>query len=76
MSAESVIVVKSPDQFRELLSADLHRVSLLNFWASWAEPCTKMNKLVGELAVTYPKVLTLQVRQGPMERSQLKLAYR
>lgn len=54
-------IVESAEQFKELLSADLERVSLLNFWASWAEPCIKMNEVVAELANANPQLLTLQV---------------
>ncbi|KAF9219432.1 glutaredoxin [Gyrodon lividus] len=53
--------VMSPDHFRELLSADLKRVSLINFHAPWAEPCKQMNELVAELAKKHPELLVLQV---------------
>ena len=53
--------VKSPEQFKELLSADLKRISIINFWASWAEPCRQMNELVKELAKKYHAALFLQV---------------
>ncbi|KAG8701188.1 monothiol glutaredoxin grx4, partial [Ceratobasidium sp. 395] len=54
-------VVESAEQFKQLLSADLERISLLNFWAPWAEPCIKMNEVVSELARTNPNLLTLQI---------------
>ncbi|KAF7424741.1 monothiol glutaredoxin grx4 [Pleurotus ostreatus] len=54
-------VVESPSQFQELLSADLNRVSLINFWAPWAEPCHQMNEVVLELAKKYSQLLVLQV---------------
>lgn len=53
--------VTSTDQFKALLSKDLNRVSLLNFWAPFAEPCKQMNEVVLELAKKYPAVLVLQV---------------
>ncbi|EIM90737.1 glutaredoxin [Stereum hirsutum FP-91666 SS1] len=53
--------ISSPEQFQEILSADLSRISLLNFWAPWAEPCTQMNEVVLELARKYPQLLVLQV---------------
>lgn len=56
-----VQVVNSSDHFKSLLSEDLTRVSLINFWASWAEPCKEMNKLVNELSDKYPQALVLQV---------------
>lgn len=61
MSASNLFEVTSPTQFQELLSADLTRVSLINFWAPWAAPCTKMNEVVRELANKYPTALVLQV---------------
>jgi thiol-disulfide isomerase/thioredoxin len=53
--------VSAAEQFQSLLSEDLQRVSLINFWAPWAAPCTEMNKVVLELAKQYPDVLVLQV---------------
>jgi len=53
--------VNSPDQFRDLLSKDLTRVSLINFWAPWAEPCQQMNQVVAELAKKYQQLLVLEV---------------
>ncbi|KAI0353682.1 glutaredoxin [Trametes cingulata] len=53
--------VQSPEHFQSLLSEDLNRVSLINFWAPWAEPCKQMNEVVLELAKKYPQVLVLQV---------------
>ena len=54
--------VSSPEHFQNLLSEDLNRVSLINFWAPWAEPCKQMNEVVIELAKKYTQVLVLQVR--------------
>lgn len=53
--------VSSPEHFQTLLSEDLRRVSLINFWASWAKPCEQMNKVVLELANKYPTILVLDV---------------
>ncbi|KAI9457048.1 glutaredoxin [Boletus coccyginus] len=61
MSSTNIHTVDSADQFKELLSADLNRISLINFWASWAEPCKQMNEVVAELAKKHPKLLVLQV---------------
>ncbi|CAE6416300.1 unnamed protein product [Rhizoctonia solani] len=58
---ENLHIVTSPEQFQQLLSADLERVSLLNFWAEWAEPCKSMNQVVEELARTNPQLLTLKI---------------
>ena len=57
----NLIDVESPEHFQELLSKDLNRVSLINFWAPWAEPCKQMNQVVLELAKKYEDVLVLQV---------------
>ncbi|RXW13892.1 hypothetical protein EST38_g11963 [Candolleomyces aberdarensis] len=59
--AEAVIEVKSPEQFKELLSQDLNRVSVINFWAAFAEPCKQMNVVFGELARKYGAGLFLSV---------------
>ncbi|KAA1467262.1 glutaredoxin [Dentipellis sp. KUC8613] len=53
--------VTSPEHFQGLLSADLNRVSLINFWAPWAAPCAQMNDVVRELARKYSQLLVLQV---------------
>jgi thioredoxin-like negative regulator of GroEL len=59
--------VTSSVHFQELLNADLDRVSLINFWAPWAEPCTQMNEVVRELARKYEKLLVLQVEAEEQE---------
>ncbi|KAJ3825663.1 glutaredoxin [Lentinula raphanica] len=53
--------VNSPSHFQQLLSADLNRVSVLNFWAPWAEPCKQMNEVTRELAKKFPSILFLQI---------------
>ena len=53
--------VNSPEHFQELLSADLERVSVLYFYADWAEPCASMNQVVRALAEANPSVLFLQI---------------
>lgn len=57
----NLVDVKSPEHFKELLSADLNRVALLNFWAPWAEPCAEFNKAVEGEAAKFPSVLFLNV---------------
>ncbi|EPQ26362.1 uncharacterized protein PFL1_06010 [Pseudozyma flocculosa PF-1] len=57
----NLVEVTSPEHFTELMQADLTRVSLLNFWAPWAEPCKQMNDVVKELALKYPQVLCLVI---------------
>lgn len=53
--------VTSPEHFKELLSADLNRVSCLNFWAPWAEPCAAFTEVVKGEASNFPSVLFLNV---------------
>ncbi|KAI0077817.1 glutaredoxin [Panus rudis PR-1116 ss-1] len=53
--------IASTEQFQSLLSQDLNRISLLNFWAPWAQPCEQMNQVVRELAKKYPELLVLQI---------------
>lgn len=61
MSDSNLVSVESVEHFQKLLSDDLDRVSVTNFWTPWAEPCKQMNEVVGELAKKYPKALFLQV---------------
>ncbi|CAE7184662.1 unnamed protein product [Rhizoctonia solani] len=58
---ENLHTITSAEQFQQLLSADLERISLLNFWAEWAEPCKSMNQVVEELAKSNPQLLTLKI---------------
>ncbi|KIM74876.1 hypothetical protein PILCRDRAFT_827798 [Piloderma croceum F 1598] len=67
MSNSNFHEITSPEQFQSLLSQDLSRVSLINFWAPWAGPCKKMNEIVLELAKKYPQLLVLQVEAETQE---------
>ena len=70
MSKPHFYEVTSPTNFQELLSADLNRVSVINFWAPWAEPCKQMNEVIKELSKKYQQTLFLQVRvQLPLNLS-------
>lgn len=68
MSASNLVQVNSPEHFRELLSADLNRVSCLNFWAPWAEPCVAFNNAVEQEAAQFPSVLFLNVSTRLLSR--------
>jgi thioredoxin-like negative regulator of GroEL len=59
--AENLHQVTSAEHFKELLSKDLNRVSLLYFWAPWAEPCKQMNEVIAELSRKYSELLSLQI---------------
>ena len=61
MSRSNLETVSSPDHFKALLSKDLNRVSCLNFWAPWAEPCAAFNKEVEAAADKFPSILFLKV---------------
>ncbi|KAF9790326.1 glutaredoxin [Thelephora terrestris] len=63
----AVHVVESPDHFKSLLSEDLTRVSLINFWAGFASPCVEMNDVVEELSKKYPQLLVLNVEAEEQE---------
>lgn len=54
--------ITTVEQFQEVMKNGLERISLVNFWASWAEPCKPMNELVLELANKYPDIQVLHVR--------------
>jgi thiol-disulfide isomerase/thioredoxin len=62
MASSNLYTVETNEQFQELLSQDLQRVSLINFWAPWAAPCKQMNEVVEELSKKHPKLLALNVR--------------
>ncbi|KAF5359651.1 hypothetical protein D9756_002899 [Leucocoprinus leucothites] len=53
--------VSNTTHFQDLLSQDLNRISLIYFWAPWAEPCKQMTEVVTELSKKYTAYLFLQV---------------
>ncbi|KAL9714541.1 glutaredoxin [Leucoagaricus gongylophorus] len=53
--------VSNTPHFQSLLSEDLNRISLVYFWAPWAEPCKQMTEVVAELSRKYPAYLFLRV---------------
>ena len=60
-SLSNVVAITSPDMFTSLMQQDLNRVTLLNFWAPWAQPCEPMMAAVRDLAVKYPHVLFMNI---------------
>lgn len=59
MSA-NLIDITSDAQFADLVSKK-DAVLILNFWASWAEPCKQMNDVFAELAGKFPVLHFLKV---------------
>lgn len=59
--SSNLVEITSPEHFKQVLSEDLNRVSVLDFWASWAKPCEKMNEAVKEMSGKYKEVLFLMV---------------
>ncbi|KAF9507145.1 hypothetical protein BS47DRAFT_1351995 [Hydnum rufescens UP504] len=76
--ATNLYDVTSTDQFKELLSQDLTRVSVLNFWAEIAEASKTINALLKELAVKYPDPLFLfieaEVQEDIAESFEIEVA--
>ena len=60
-SPSNLYTVTSSSHFQELLSQDLNRISLLNFWAPWAEPCSQVNEEVKKLAAKHSTLLVLNI---------------
>ena len=60
-SLPNVVAITSPDMFTTLMQQDLNRVTLLNFWAPWAQPCEPMMRAVSELGARFPHVLFMNV---------------
>jgi thiol-disulfide isomerase/thioredoxin len=60
-SPTNMQTVNSPEHFQQLLSADLERISVLYFYADWAEPCAAMTQAIQALAEAHPAVLFLVV---------------
>ncbi|WWC68454.1 Grx4 family monothiol glutaredoxin [Kwoniella pini CBS 10737] len=61
MSSSNLQNVTSPEHFKNLLSEDLNRVSCLNFWAPWAEPCKGFNQQIEEESKKFTNVLFLNI---------------
>ncbi|CAO0799449.1 unnamed protein product [Mucor circinelloides] len=47
-------------QFKRLVSKN-DTINVLNFWATWAEPCKQMNQVFSELADKYPSLTYIQI---------------
>jgi len=60
-TSKNLYQVESPEQFQELLSADLERVSVLYFYADWAEPCASMTQVISALSEQHKTALFLNI---------------
>jgi thiol-disulfide isomerase/thioredoxin len=69
--SSNLVTIDSPEHFQQVLSNDLERVSVTNFWAPWAEPCKAMNDVVAELAKENSKLLFLNVCDAARARLSL-----
>ncbi|RUP26541.1 thioredoxin-like protein [Jimgerdemannia flammicorona] len=58
--SSNLIEITSDPQFTELIT-DKANVLVLNFWASWAEPCKQMNDVFAELASKSPSLKFLKI---------------
>lgn len=56
----NLLEISSDEQFGDLLSKK-DAVYVLNFWASWAEPCQQMNEVFAELAGKFPALQFIKV---------------
>lgn len=57
----NLVTITSPDMFTGLMKQDLNRVTVLNFWAPWAQPCEPMIAAIAQLAPKYPHVLFMSI---------------
>ncbi|WFD24160.1 glutaredoxin [Malassezia equina] len=57
----NLVTITSPDMFTGLMQQDLNRVTVLNFWAPWAQPCEPMIAAIAQMAPKYPHVLFMSI---------------
>ncbi|KAI7903658.1 thioredoxin-like protein [Cokeromyces recurvatus] len=56
----NLIDITSDEQFNDLATKK-NAVYVLNFWASWAEPCQQMNEVFAELANKFPALQFIKI---------------
>lgn len=59
--AGQVVEIQSPTQFTDVMASDLERVSLLYFYAPWADPCHGIKEVLQRLCPRYPNLQILSV---------------
>ena len=74
MAQQNLVTITSPDMFTKLMEQNLERVTLLNFWAPWAQPCERMNGAVAQYASEYPQAMFMNVRVAARARHALTLS--
>lgn len=57
----NLVSITSPDMFTGLMQQDLNRVTVLNFWAPWAQPCEPIIAAIAQMAPKYPHVLFMSI---------------
>lgn len=59
-------IVTEVDEFKKLVTLaknDAQKpITVVNFWASWCDPCKHMNNVFQQLAKSYPSHTFIQVR--------------
>jgi thiol-disulfide isomerase/thioredoxin len=67
----NLIELSSEEKFQQLIAGNVPVI--LNFWASWAEPCSQMNEVFKELANKFPTLKFIQVKTPSYKCSMLAI---
>ena len=58
----NTIEITNDGQFQDLITKK-EAVLVLNFWATWAEPCKQMNEVAAELAGKFSSLQFVKVQE-------------
>eukprot|EP00158_Paraphelidium_tribonemae_P007331 Partr_v1_DN28203_c1_g1_i1_m75226 putative Monothiol glutaredoxin involved in the biogenesis of iron-sulfur clusters (By similarity). Binds one iron-sulfur cluster per dimer. The iron-sulfur cluster is bound between subunits, and is complexed by a bound glutathione and a cysteine residue from each subunit len=58
MTNSTLHIVKSPSDYQKIISDPSKPLCILNFWATWAQPCIQMNEVFEELAKKYSREIS------------------